>query len=222
MATKIFAFRTGTKYNQDVEDYVNSKFNNVIWFHKSHPRLKAQWNKLRIMNLDLYEPVVVIDIDMMFIHDYMDIIEYPIKRGEFLAARSWWEQETIDKGYQLNGGFQKYYPIDCKYIYKEFITNKAHWEQYYISNKITYGKINGEQNFVEDQVKRKLHLKFIPDSWFIKMVNQPTKEYIIDLNVLYPNNWAYLDNEFHPDIRMVHFMNDLHPVQSNNSSVMLQ
>ena len=109
---RVFAVRVGDKYGPHYEDYINSKIPNVTWIKKEvvGPR---QWNKLYPMSLDIDEPVVVIDIDMMFINDYMDAINYPINRGEFLAAKSWW-RDTLNKNYSVQGGFQKYYPKDCK------------------------------------------------------------------------------------------------------------
>ena len=40
------------------------------------------------MSLDIDEPVCVIDIDVSLINDYMDMINYPIYPGEFIAARA--------------------------------------------------------------------------------------------------------------------------------------
>ena len=42
---------------------------------------------MRIMNMDIDEPVVVIDIDLKFINDYMDAINYAIERNEFLTVQ---------------------------------------------------------------------------------------------------------------------------------------
>ena len=85
---KIFAVRIGNKFGQDVEDYINSKLPNVTWIRDEIDGVRLQWNKMRVMNMDLDEPVVVIDIDLEFINDYMDAINYPIERGEFLSAKS--------------------------------------------------------------------------------------------------------------------------------------
>ena len=40
-----------------------------------------------------------------------------------------WEQK---EGYKINGGFFKYYPKDCKYIYDKFMSNVSYWQSYYI------------------------------------------------------------------------------------------
>ena len=105
---RIFAVRIGKKFGQDVEDYINYKLRNVTWIRDSLPGVNLQWNKMRVMNMDIDEPVVVIDIDLEFINDYMDAFEYPIERGEFLSAKSWW-RDTVrsDLSYSVNGGFFK-------------------------------------------------------------------------------------------------------------------
>ena len=79
--TKVFAVRIGDKYGQDVENYIESKISNVTWIRDELPDVKLQWNKLRVMNMDIDEPVLVIDIDMLFMNDYVKAIDYPIKKG---------------------------------------------------------------------------------------------------------------------------------------------
>ena len=203
--TKVFAVRVREKYGQDVEDYINSKISNVTWIRDELPGIDLQWNKLRVMNMDIDEPVLVIDIDMFFMNDYIKAIDYPIQRGEFLTARSWWK-DTWNENYSLCGGFQKYYPTDCKYIYDEFMKHPSYWQQYYIVRKITVGPVNGEQYFVEDQVKKKLNLKYLPETWMSAMCDKNDKKELARLNALYPDEYMYLD-EFNEKLKIIHFKN---------------
>lgn len=203
--TKVFAVRIGDKYGQDVEDYIESKISNVTWIRDELPGVKLQWNKLRVMNMNIDEPVLVIDIDMFFMNDYVKAIDYPIRRGEFLTARSWWK-DTWNEKYSLCGGFQKYYPSDCKYIYDEFMRDPEYWSQYYITRKITVGPVNGEQYFVEDQVNKKLHLSYLPDTWMSAMCDKNDKKELARLNALYPDDYLYLD-EFNKKLKIIHFKN---------------
>lgn len=205
MGTKVFAVRIGDKYGQDVEDYINSKVPNVTWIRNEVDGMKLQWNKLRVMNMDIDEPVLVIDIDMLFINDYMKAIDYPIERGEFLSYRSWWGDSCVIN--ELNGGFQKYYPKDCKYIYDEFMSSPDWWSSYFINIGATIGPVNGEQFFVEKMVKKKLSLKFLPDHWVCRMKNDPDDDFLININSLYDGDFAYLDKIFNENIKIVHFMN---------------
>ena len=205
MDTRVFAVRTGDKYGPEVEEYIDSKIPNVTWIREETIG-KHQWNKLIPMSLDIDEPVVVIDIDMSFINDYMDVINYPIKRGEFVAAQSWWV-DTTNSNYKLQGGFQKYYPKDCRYIYDKFMSNPEYWMEYYIKNGTCDGPINGEQYFVEDSVKEKLKLKFLPATWMTKWTRtaQYDNEWLLQANLHYPGEWLFLGQEFHPDVRLIHF-----------------
>ena len=52
---KIFAVRIGNKFGQDVEDYINSKLPNVTWIRDSLPGVNLQWNKMRVMNMNIDE-----------------------------------------------------------------------------------------------------------------------------------------------------------------------
>ena len=200
---RVFAVRVGDKYGPHYEEYINSKIPNVTWIKEEvvGPR---QWNKLYPMSLDIDEPVVVIDIDMMFINDYMDAINYPIKRGEFLAAKSWW-RDTRNKNYSVQGGFQKYYPKDCKYIYDEFISKPDYWMEYYPKQKITTPGM-GEQYFVEDMARQKLNMKHLPDSWITRWENKMRQRIMVALNVHYPADWLHLGEMFHQDVKLVHFL----------------
>ena len=204
MGTRVYAVRTGDKYGQDVEDYINSKIPDVHWI-KEETIGKHQWNKLVPMSLDIDEPVCVIDIDMSFINDYMDIINYPIEPGEFVAMQSWWnEEESPD--YKLQGGFQKYYPKDCRYIYDKFVSNSEYWMEYYIKNGTTHGPVNGEQYFVEDSVKEKLKLKFLPANWCTKWrCFATTEEWLMHANIQYPGEWLFEDGEWNPDVKIIHY-----------------
>ena len=217
---RIFAVRIGKKFEQDVEDYINSKLPNVTWIRDSLPGVNLQWNKMRVMNMDIDEPVVVIDIDLEFINDYMDAFEYPIERGEFLSAKSWW-RDTVrsDLSYSVNGGFFKYYPKDCKYIYDKFMKDVEYWQQYYIKNGTTSGPVNGEQYFVEDSANERLEVITTPDSWCTRWTSNEDVIYGKDMTEwqvkisqkyreLTGNSYIYLD-KFHPDIKFVHFTHSI-------------
>jgi len=202
METKVFAVRVGDKYGPHYEDYINSKIPNVTWIREELVGPK-QWNKLWPMSLDIDEPIVVIDIDIIFMNDYMDCINYPVQRGEFLSAHAWWG-DCRSKPYVIQGGFQKYYPKDCRYIYDEFVSKPDYWMDYYPKNKITIPGM-GEQFFVEDMARQKLNIKLLPSTWITRWEYEQTYDLILGLNLDYPAEWLYLGEEFSPEIRMVHF-----------------
>ena len=205
MGQQILALRIGDKYGPEYEHYLKSKFDNITFINKPFfAEMKLQWNKMCGMRFDTDEPLVVIDIDMLFMNDYEDIINYPIKKGEFLGMKSWWK-DTEKPGYSLNGGFYKYYPKDCRYIFDKFYSDIDYWQEYYIKNGTTVGPVNGEQYFVEDSVKERLELKFLPQEWYGKMILHPTTKWLEECNNAYPGEYFYKDGKFNEDVKIVHF-----------------
>jgi len=213
MGTRIFAIRIGNRYGPEYEDYLNSKLPNITWIRKPYDKkVLYQWNKLFLMDLDVDEPIVVIDIDILLINDYMKLFEYPINKNEFVSIHAWWG-DTLKPTYTMNGGFQKFYPKNCKYIFQKFIKNPLYWQQHYIKNGTTRGPVNGEQYFVEDSVKEKLILKLVPSNWVCRFKNEYDKNWLAQLNVKYPGDYAYID-QFNPEIKLVHYnqYNHLPPI----------
>ena len=212
---KILAVRIGTKYGPEYEQYLESKLSEYefIWVREPiRDDIQLQWNKMYGMSLDTNDPICVMDIDVILENDYRQIFEYPIDRGEFVAMPGWWRDST--PGYSINGGFFKYYPKDCRYIYDEFMSNADKWQRYYIENGITKGPVNGEQHFVEDHVKQRLKLKIMPNAWFtrwhsgIGMTERQFVNWKFEINEKYVNESGndYLHiGEFHPDIKLIHY-----------------
>ena len=216
MVVKIVAVRIGDRYGPEYETYLESKLPEYefIWVREPiRDDVILQWNKMYGMSLDIDEPICVMDIDILLVNDYKKVFEYHIKRGEFAAMPGWWRDTNSEK-YKINGGFFKYYPRDCRYIYDEFMSNTDKWQKHYIENGITKGPVNGEQYFVEDHVKKNLKLKLMPNAWFTRWMSNEqmdsfdyarwqskiTNQYI-DIT---GNDYIFLD-DFHPDIKYVHF-----------------
>ena len=162
---KIFAVRIGNKYGPEYEDYLKRKLPeyDLNWIREPiNSKIQLQWNKMHVMSLDLNEPICIIDIDILLVNDYKKLFEYPIERGEFVAMPGWWRE---DQSYVINGGFFKYYPKDCKYIYDKFISNTDNFQNEYKSNKFTFEIQDGEQYFIENNIKEKLELITVPNEW---------------------------------------------------------
>ena len=214
---KIIAVRIGDKYGIEYEKYLEKKLphHEFIWIHEPyHSEIKLQWNKMLGMQLEINEPICVMDIDILLTNDYNKIFDFSINRGQFAAMPGWWRDHR--KGYKINGGFFKYYPQDCRYIYDKFMSDINKWQQYYIENGTTQGPVNGEQHFVEDSVKERLELVTLPDAWFTRWVVDEDINYGKNMSKwniemvrryreLTGNEYIYLGGEFHPDIKFVHF-----------------
>lgn len=218
MDYKVYAVRVGDKYGEHYEKalpFVD------VWIREEQPGVKLQWNKLQAFRGEKC-PVVVIDIDIVFMHDYKKLFELPVERGEFLVTRNWWGQDNpCVMNYKISGGFYKFWPEDTEYIIDTFNERPDFWQNYYIENGTTVGPVNGEMNFVEDCVRGRvgdtpMNMKFVPDSWHTKWVYEPDKDYICKMNNLYDNNWLYLD-QFHNDIKMVHYQRQ--PAQLSDKEI---
>lgn len=214
---KIIAVRIGDKYGPEYETYLESKLPeyDFIWVREPiREDVTLQWNKMYGMSLDIDEPICVMDIDVILENDYKMVFDYPIEPGEFIAMPGWWRSDL--DGYPINGGFFKYYPKDCRYIYDEFMSNVEYWQQYYIENGTTTGPVNGEQYFVCDQVKKKLKLKLLPAAWFTRWKSefQDTEEQYTDWQYFTTEKYKEITGndyiwmgDWHPDIKFIHFTN---------------
>lgn len=228
---KIFCVRIGNKYGPEYERYLEEKLPeyDIVWIREAYdPRVMLQWNKMLPMSMDISEPVCVMDIDLLLMNEYRDIFEYPLSAGEFLAMPDWWGMAHARNGYSINGGFFKYHPKDCIEIYNDFMKDIDKWQGHYIKNGVTIGPVNGEQNFVEDHVKKYLDLKLLPNEWFARWSTSQSLEYVNNtpqsgyveyddwqywMNKRYMevtgNDYLYLGGEFHDDIKMVHFAHSM-------------
>lgn len=215
---KIIAVRIGDRYGPEYETYLESKLTGYefIWIREPiQNNILLQWNKIYGMNLDIDEPVVVIDIDILLTGDYKQMFDYPIERGQFLSIPGWWRdlQGEEKERFTINGGFYKYYPKDCKYIYDKFMENPEHWQKKYIEEGYTSGPVNGEQHFIEDSVKEELELVLLPVNWACRVDTREKIHHFTHkqnyMDVLYQkltgNDYMFLGGEFHPDIKFVHF-----------------
>ena len=208
---QIHLFRIGNKYGPEYEIYLNKKLKeyNVVWHREAFDkRVALQWNKMLCMNLDIDEPIVVMDIDLILLNNYQDLLEYKIERGQFLGMASWWGSPP---SHILNGGFFKYYPKDCKYIYDKFMKKINYWQQHYILKRITVGPVNGEQFFVEDSVNENLDLITFPSKWATRWTQDPkTNRGISRRYARYFHTPLQIQsNIFNNDIKLIHFTHSL-------------
>jgi hypothetical protein len=209
---KVFCVRIGNKYGPEYEDYINHKLegHEVNWIRDPfHPWVPLQWNKLQVFNLDIDEPVIIMDIDKLLINEYEEVINYPCKKGEFVSIPYWWNFNGTH--FKTSGGFYKFYPKDCKHIYDKYMSDIPYWTNYYIKNGFTIGPVNGEFMFVQDNLKD-LELTLMPDAWFTRWLTHDNDGMCDKLEDKYRevtgNEYLYKD-DFHPDIKIVHFTNSM-------------
>ncbi len=212
---KVFCVRIGDKYGVEYEDYINAKLKDyeVVWIREPfRDDVALQWNKMLPMSMDIDEPVCVIDIDLLLINDYKQVFDYPIVRGQFLTIHDW---VSVNPYYPINGGFFKYYPKDTRYIFDKFMQNPVYWQNFYIAKGIARGPVNGEQHFVYDSAKEQLDVITLPAAWFTRWASAQSIKHTDysswqqSITSAYQqatgNNYVFLGEDFHPDIKIVHF-----------------
>ena len=117
--------------------------------------------------------------------------------------RQWWGDTNVQL---TNGGFFKYYPKDCKYIFDKFMKDIDHWQGYYIEKGVTVGPVNGEQNFVEESVKEKLELITFSDKWCTRWSQDSRiNRKLSNLYFKYFHEPLMLGGDFNQRIKMIHF-----------------
>lgn len=217
---KVFAVNIGTKYGPKYTEYIKRKLSRYDVHIINEPydlNIILQWNKMYPMSLDIDEPVCVIDVDILLTNNYYELFEHSIKRGQFVALGSWWNNDL-----NINGGFFKYYPKDCRYIFDKFMSDPQYWMRHYIDKGVTIGPVNGEQFFVKEAVEERLELVRTPEAWCTRWMStdinvtsvfNKSSRWHSDATSLYReatgNNYIYLGGEFHPDIKLVHFNHDM-------------
>ena len=75
---KLVTVRIGEKYVPEYETYLEKKLPDYefIWVRKPiQDNVMLQWNKMYGMNLDIDEPICVMDIDILLVNDYRKIFE---------------------------------------------------------------------------------------------------------------------------------------------------
>lgn len=206
VSLKIYCVRIGTKYGPEYEDYINSKLegHDVHWIREPfHKWVPLQWNKLQVFDIDIDEPVVIMDIDKLLIHDYNEVINYPCKKGEFVSIPYWWNFNGTP--FKMSGGFYKFWPKENKNIYNTFMEDIPRWTSHYIKNGLTIGPVNGEFMFVQEHIETELVL--MPDAWFTRWMSDPeiSTDKIEHKYLEITGNCLWDGEDFHEDIKMVHF-----------------
>ena len=206
VSVKVFCVRIGTKYGREYEDYINSKLedHDVHWIREPyHKWIPLQWNKLKVFDMDIDEPVIVMDIDKLLIHDYEEVINYPCKKDEFVSIPYWWNFNGTP--YKMSGGFYKFWPKYNKNIWDTFVEDIPGWTNHYIKAGLTIGPVNGEFMYVQEHLQTELVL--MPDAWFTRWISDPdiSTSKIEDKYLEITGNKLYDGRDFHSDVKIVHF-----------------
>lgn len=219
---RILTLKVGTKYGPEYVNrlYLGIKGNSTFPFKfhcltddykglhkdiithqlKNRPNVLPQWNKILFHDMpELSGPCLILDIDQVVIGDFDPIIDFPLTYGNFGTYHRWWSY--LDHICPLQGGFQMFHQGTTKHLTAEFLSAPEYWQNKYVRlGQATHN--NGEQNFVNEQIKSKI--EWLPETWFAK--------YDRYLQMHIEERWRAISSEplrqngeWNPSIKMVHF-----------------
>ena len=131
---KLVTVRIGNKYGPEYETYLEKNYPIMnLYGCENQYKIMCSYNgtKMYGMNLDIDEPICVMDIDVLLINDYKKIFEFSIEKGEFLLMLVGGEIQ-IKSSIKLMVGSLNTILKDVKYIYEKFMSNLSHVRTHYI------------------------------------------------------------------------------------------
>lgn len=164
-----------------------------------------QWYKIDFHHMPAIQgKCLILDIDYIVIDSIDEILSWDLPSGYFGCQERWWS--TLIHHCRINGGFQMFHQGDTKHLYDKFYENPEYWQKIYISRGQAQGPVNGEQNFIDENCE--LERSWLPPEWFAKY----QEDELLKIQGLWSERIDsgepfFIDGEFHPDIKMVHFSN---------------
>ena len=177
---------------------------NVIQLNTREDVVK-QWYKIDFHHMpDITGKCIILDIDYIITDNLDPILEWDLAPNTFGCQERWWSRR-VDVC-RINGGFQMFYQGDTQHLYHKFYEYPLHWQSHYINIGEATGPVNGEQNFVDQNVN--LERSWLPKDWFAKY----HKDEIYTIHQQWIENVRsdepfFLGDEFSESIKMVHFSN---------------
>lgn len=169
---------------------------------------RRQWHKVDFFKMaPIGQPCFISDLDWTFVGDVTDIFDATVDADELVAPYRWWTRAR-GKGFTINGGLYKFVGGSFTYIPDVFHDNPSYWMRRYIYDlKIAHPPVNGEQNFMDEQVRAHggAIKYFEPKDAFAR---RPSDfDHAVEYNELYQlefgEDWLWMGEEFNPKIRMV-------------------
>ena len=95
---------------------------------------------------------------------------------------------------------------DTDHLWQKFIEDPSYWQEYYVSNGLAEGPVNGEQNFIDNHINIKR--QYLPKEWFGKYYDKEM-DYIQSRWLYYIDKHSvfYLNEFFDERVKMIHFAN---------------
>lgn len=163
-----------------------------------------QWYKIDFHHMpQIRGKCLILDIDYIIVNNIDDVLSWDLPKNHFGCNYRWWSNMVSDC--KINGGFQMFYQGETKHLYDIFYTNPSYWQTHYIKIGKAEGPVNGEQNFVDDNIQ--LKRSWLPMEWFGKMCTGEVMKFVqlgwlknIDNSTVF-----YMNEEFDERVKMIHF-----------------
>ena len=187
---------------------------------KLRDHVKAQFYKIDFHNMPtIAGKCLILDIDYVIVQNIDQILDWPLAQGQFGCHLRWWSYAELQRhnGCKINGGFQMFYQGDTVDLYAKFNSNPSYWQSYYINNRLAYGQLNGEQNFIDQHVT--LERSWLPEYWFGKYSDSQLENDMIALywdHSIDDTNDYFLGDRFDPRVKMIHFANSSNKIENHN------
>lgn len=164
-----------------------------------------QWYKIDFHNMPEIEgKCLILDIDYVILNNLDDILGWQLELHQFGCQERWWSKLT--HFCRINGGFQMFYQGQTKHLYDKFYEDPQYWQNYYINRGEAEGPVNGEQNFIDNNVD--MERSWLPSKWFAKYHSDEMEKLQQRwLEKIDPYEPFFIGNEFCESIKMVHFSN---------------
>lgn len=176
---------------------------------------KFNFHRSGFAGIPLGEKCLVLDIDYIPIKNIDEILNWPLKHGQFGCIERWWSQR-LDQC-RINGGFQMYHMGDTNHLWDMFSDNPEYWQNYYKENGLCLSAGPcGEQHFIDQHVE--LERNWLPKEWFARY----NRDIIEDTQRLWhercDTNPFYENDTFNDNIKMVmHWTDNDHDMIHNSN-----
>jgi hypothetical protein len=145
----------------------------VIAIPINHNKCVRQWYKIDFFGPDIVpdvnEPVVVIDVSWSIIKNIDHLIDTPVPYDSFLSISRWWR--ASDDPLPISGGFYKFTPASCYYMWETFYKDPDHWQQKYKNPDHPFS-VQGEQDFVFEHASMKHKMVVAAGYKFARIMTQ--------------------------------------------------
>lgn len=205
-------------YTDDMEGLDRQNINII---QNPFMKYRLQWNKVEFhremfAGIMTGEQCLILDIDQLCIGDFDPILTHKLEEGQFGCFTRWWSR--LQGMCRINGGFQMFRMGETDHLWQKFKSDPDWWTNYYIKRGEAFGKVNGEQNFIDNHVGENRY--YFPKEWFGKYNSD-------DMNVIQrqwfeecdPYEPFFIGGEFASSVKLIHFASSHNIMHKQNIGI---